>query len=59
MLADVDQMCAAIKDLFNDTRVVAEPSGALAVAGMKIFAARHKLKRKNTRCYKYRCKYKF
>lgn len=46
VLADVDQMCAAIKDLFNDTRVVAEPSGALAVAGMKIFAARHKLKRK-------------
>ena len=28
-----DEMCAAIKDIFNDTRSVAEPAGALAVAG--------------------------
>jgi len=31
----VDEMCAAILDLFEDTRVLAEPSGALAVAGLK------------------------
>ena len=31
----VDEMCAAIQDLFEDTRVLAEPAGALAVAGMK------------------------
>ena len=31
----VDEICAAIKDIFEDTRTIAEPSGALAVAGMK------------------------
>ena len=36
VLADVDQIYAAVKDLFEDTRAIAEPSGALAVAGMKI-----------------------
>ncbi|MBT5912314.1 MAG: threonine ammonia-lyase, biosynthetic [Rhodospirillaceae bacterium] len=35
IVADVDQICAAIKDLFEDTRAIAEPSGALSVAGMK------------------------
>lgn len=30
-----DEMCAAIKDLFTDTRAVAEPAGALALAGLK------------------------
>ena len=43
VLADVDQMSAAIKDLFDDTRAIAEPSGALAIAGMKIYAARKRL----------------
>lgn len=31
----IDEICAAVKDLFEDTRVLAEPSGALAVAGLK------------------------
>ncbi|MAT85006.1 MAG: threonine ammonia-lyase, biosynthetic [Gammaproteobacteria bacterium] len=35
-----DEICAAVKDLFDDTRAIAEPSGALAVAGLKKFAAR-------------------
>ena len=35
VLASVDEMCAAIKDVFEETRILAEPSGALAVAGMK------------------------
>ena len=44
ILADVDQICAAVKDLFDDTRAIAEPSGALAIAGMKIYAGRKRLK---------------
>src|ERR1043166_4336188 len=35
VLDDTDEMCAAIKDVFEDTRVVLEPAGALAVAGAK------------------------
>ena len=31
----VDEICAAIKDVFDDTRAIAEPSGALSVAGLK------------------------
>jgi threonine dehydratase len=34
------QVCAAIKDVFNDTRVIQEPAGALAVAGVKKFIER-------------------
>jgi threonine dehydratase len=34
-----DEMCAAIKDVFDDTRSVMEPAGALAVAGLKSWAA--------------------
>jgi threonine dehydratase len=32
---DTDQICAAIKDIFEDTRSIVEPAGALAVAGVK------------------------
>ena len=32
---DTDAICAAIKDIYEDTRVVEEPAGALAVAGLK------------------------
>lgn len=42
-----DEICAAIKDLFEDTRSIAEPSGALAVAGMKKYIEKKKLKKKN------------
>lgn len=35
----IDEMCAAILDLFEDTRVLVEPSGALAVAGLKKWTA--------------------
>ena len=37
---DTDAVCAAIKDVFADTRAILEPSGALAVAGLKAYAAR-------------------
>jgi len=36
---DTDEICAAIKDIYEDTRVVTEPAGALAVAGMKRYVA--------------------
>lgn len=35
-----DEICAAIKDVFEDTRSIPEPSGALSVAGLKKFAVR-------------------
>ena len=34
-----DEICSAIKDVFEDTRAIAEPAGALAVAGLKKFVA--------------------
>lgn len=34
-----DQICAAIKDLFDDTRSIAEPAGAVALAGLKKYVA--------------------
>lgn len=40
LLVSTDEICAAIKDLFDDTRTVAEPAGALAVAGLKKYVAR-------------------
>ena len=40
MLVNTDEMCAAIKDIFEDVRVVVEPAGALAVAGLKRYAER-------------------
>mmetsp|Transcript_53113 Transcript_53113/g.153235 ORF Transcript_53113/g.153235 Transcript_53113/m.153235 type:complete len:592 (-) Transcript_53113:133-1908(-) len=43
ILVSTDEICGAIKDNFIDTRVVLEPAGALAVAGLKKYAARHKL----------------
>ena len=35
-----DEMCAAIKDIFEDTRSIAEPAGALALAGLKKYTER-------------------
>jgi threonine dehydratase len=40
LLVNTDQICAAIQDVFEDTRAVLEPSGALAVAGIKQYVAR-------------------
>jgi threonine dehydratase len=44
---DNDAICAAIKDVFEDTRSILEPAGALGVAGAKAWAAREKAKGKN------------
>ena len=43
VVVDTDAICAAIKDVFQDTRSVLEPAGALALAGAKQYAAEHKL----------------
>ena len=37
VIVDNDEICAAIKDIFEDTRAIVEPAGALAVAGLKRF----------------------
>ncbi len=42
VLVDNDAICAAIKDVFEDTRSILEPAGALAIAGAKAWAARRK-----------------
>ncbi|MDO9025622.1 MAG: threonine ammonia-lyase, biosynthetic [Zwartia sp.] len=46
VVVDTDAICAAIKDVFQDTRSVLEPAGALALAGAKQYATEHKLKGK-------------
>jgi len=43
ILVDNDAICAAIKDVFEDTRSILEPAGALAVAGVKAYVKQHKL----------------
>jgi threonine dehydratase len=46
VLVNTDEMCAAIKDVFEDTRVILEPAGALAVAGAKAWVGRHEARGK-------------
>lgn len=40
---DTDQICAAIRDIFEDTRSIVEPAGALAVAGVKKYIAANRI----------------
>jgi threonine dehydratase len=44
VVVDTDEVCAAIKDVFQDTRTVLEPAGALGVAGLKQYVAKRKIK---------------
>ncbi|MBI5334064.1 MAG: threonine ammonia-lyase, biosynthetic [Burkholderiales bacterium] len=44
VVVDTDAVCAAIKDIYTDTRAVVEPAGALGVAAIKQYAQRHKKK---------------
>lgn len=44
ILVDSDAICAAIMDIFEDTRSIAEPAGALAVAGLKCYVEREGLR---------------
>jgi threonine dehydratase len=41
-----DEICAAIKDIFEDTRSISEPAGALGLAGLKKYAAQKKWRNK-------------
>lgn len=43
IIVDTDAVCAAIKDVFTDTRSILEPSGALAIAGAKAYIERAEL----------------
>jgi threonine dehydratase len=47
VVVDTDAVCAAIKDVFEDTRSILEPAGALGVAAIKQYAAHHQLQGKN------------
>jgi threonine dehydratase len=44
LLVSTDDICAAIKDVFEDTRSILEPAGALAVAGAKAYVEREQIK---------------
>ena len=46
VVVDTDAACAAIKDVFQDTRSILEPAGALGVAAIKQYAAEHHAKDK-------------
>ena len=46
LLVDTDETCAAIKDVFEDTRSILEPSGALAIAGAKAYVERTRVRGK-------------
>ena len=43
VLVGADEICAAIKDIYDDTRGIAEPAGALAVAGLKRYVETERL----------------
>ena len=47
LLVSVDEICAAVKDVFEDTRAIPEPAGALATAGMKQYVESRGIAGKN------------
>ncbi len=47
ILVSTDEICAAIKDIFDDTRSIVEPAGALAVAGVKKYVNREQVTGRN------------
>lgn len=49
VLVDTDAICAAIQDVFQDTRSILEPAGALAVAGAKAYVERSQMAREPVR----------
>lgn len=46
LLVDTDEICAAIQDVFEDTRSIVEPAGALSVAGLKKWVSRERWQNK-------------
>ena len=47
VVVDNDEICAAIKDVFEDTRTILEPAGALAAAGLKSYVQKNNMQDKN------------
>jgi threonine dehydratase len=47
VVVDNDEICAAIKDVFEDTRTILEPAGALATAGLKSYVQKKNIQSKN------------
>lgn len=47
ILVSTDEICAAIKDIFDDTRGIAEPAGALGIAGLKKYVQENKIENQN------------
>jgi threonine dehydratase len=47
ILVDTDEICAAIKDVFEDTRSILEPAGALAIAGAKRYVGANRIRNEN------------
>lgn len=47
LVVTTDEICAAVKDIFNDTRTIAEPAGALALAGLKQYVGREGCRDRN------------
>ena len=52
LLVSVDEICAAVKDIFEDTRSIPEPAGALALAGLKQYVTKHEIKNIVSSSYK-------
>lgn len=50
VLVDNDEICAALKDIFENVRAIAEPSGATSLAGLKKYVEQHHLQGKNLAC---------
>ncbi len=47
ILVETDEICAAIKDIFDENRSIVEPAGALAVAGLKVYVERTGIRKAN------------
>ncbi|WP_108674233.1 threonine ammonia-lyase, biosynthetic [Candidatus Kinetoplastibacterium sorsogonicusi] len=47
ILVNTDEICSAIKDVFQDTRSILEPSGAMSIAAAKKYISQHNIKDKN------------
>ncbi len=47
VLVNTDEICAAIKDTYDECRSIVEPSGAMALAGIKKYVAEHGIENKN------------
>ncbi|ASK78122.1 threonine ammonia-lyase, biosynthetic [Paraphotobacterium marinum] len=47
ILVNSDEICSAIKDIFEDTRAISEPSGAMGLAGIKKYISLHNIENKS------------